>query len=149
MKFLKLLCSILYDGYAKYEYHNRHCSSFPGTLSHILLKKWCTQFIYKNKRHKLYWFLSSHNKIRCWGQGGYGCITTLKKIQIKNKRRYILFTNIWGSVLYTCTIDTSHAGWINPIIREQNQTVPVSKHSQDGVGLFCFLFSHTEIFYVL
>ena len=140
MKFLKLLCpisfkilcSLLYDGYAKYVYYNRHCRSFPGPL---------------NKRHKLYWFLSSHNKIRCWGQGGYGCITTLKKIQIKNKRQYILFTNIWRRVFYT--IDTSHAGWINPIIREQNQAVPVSKHSQDGVGLFCFLFSHTEIFYVL
>lgn len=126
-----------------YVYLNRHCSSFPGQLSHILLKKWCTQFIYKNKRHKLYWFLSSHNKFGCWGQGGYGCITTLKKIQIKNNRRYILFTNIWRSVLYT--IDTSHAGWINPIIRERNQTVSVSKHSKDGVGLCvliqkCFMY---------
>lgn len=140
MKFLKLLSSLLNDGYAKYVYHNRHCSSFPCPLSHILMKKGCTQFIYKNKGHKLYWFLSSHNKIRCWGQGGYGC-WLWKKFKSK-----INVGTIWGSVLYTCTIDTSYAGWINPIIREQNQTVPVSKHSQDGGGLFGFFFLIQKFF---
>lgn len=31
----QILCALLNDGYDKYEHNNRHCSSFPGQLSHI------------------------------------------------------------------------------------------------------------------
>lgn len=39
--------SLLNDGYAEFVYYDRHCSSFPGHLSHISTRKWYTKSVYK------------------------------------------------------------------------------------------------------
>lgn len=49
--FYQILCMYLNDDFAKNVYNNSHCS-FSGQLSHISLRKWCTQFVYKTNLTK-------------------------------------------------------------------------------------------------
>lgn len=71
---LKLLGPILYNLFwtllrdidAKYMYvHNeRYCSSIPGKLSHISMKKWSTEFVKKTNDTKGNRVVSAQIKIR-------------------------------------------------------------------------------------
>lgn len=81
-KHLMLLGPILYwffafssDGYTENVHNNGLCSSFPGQLSHIPMRKWCTRIVYKMFRRK----------IRPRRRGGYDCIKTLTSLWIKDK----------------------------------------------------------------
>lgn len=60
--FYQILCMYLNDGFAKNVYNNSHCS-FSGQLSHISLRKWCTNLFTKQTWHKRYQIISTYHNL--------------------------------------------------------------------------------------
>lgn len=126
-------------GYAKNVY-NRHRRSFLGQLSHISMRKWCTNCVYKTKLtlkdtvlFRLIIKIASDVEagmtvLRLWYRYKYSHNVLVGVFFANQKETCLHF------VLFT--IDAKYVDLIN--LKGKNQTVPIYKNAHDAFGVFLF-----------